>query len=266
MNTFLLTWNPQKWRWSTLNEDLNTFLARGLLEMTWSCGNRKAIYPGDRVFLLKQGKEEPRGLFASGYVTSAAREGQHFTDPDRTAIYVDIDFDVLLDPSRDVFPRARLDRRPFAAVNWSTQSGGIAIAPAVAPELESQWDEHVRLHGLDPIRPGCERGMAINLYAEGRRRTVPTSRLERSASARRACIQAQGCRCLVCDVDFGERYGDMGRGYIHVHHQELLAGPRGERHTNPLDDLVPVCPNCHAMLHHENPPLTVAELRRRMRR
>ncbi len=265
MNTFLLTWNPQKWRWSTLAQDLNTFRARGLLEMTWSCGNRKAIYPGDRIFLLKQGQEEPRGLFASGYVTSAASEGQHFTDPDRTAIYVDIDFDVLLDPYRDVFPRLRLDEQPFAAVNWSTQSGGIAIAPDVAVELEIAWDEHVRLHGLDPIRPGCESGMANSFYAEGRRHTVVASRLERSAAARRACIQSRGCRCLVCGVDFGEFYGIMGRGFIHVHHEEMLAGPRGERHTNPLDDLVPVCPNCHAMLHHENPPLAVAELRRRIR-
>lgn len=265
MNTFLLTWNPQKWRWSTLAEDLNTYLVRGLLEMAWSCGNRKAIHPGDRVFLLKQGQEEPRGLFASGYVTSEAREGPHFTDPDRTAIYVDINFDCLLDPRRDVFPRAHLDRGPFQTVNWNTQSGGILIAPAAAAALEVAWNAHARRHGLDPIAPPIEPHQHITFYAEGRRRSVMVSRLERSASARRACIQAMGCRCLVCDIDFGERYGGVGQGYIHVHHQETLAGPRGERETNPLGDLVPVCPNCHAMLHHTNPPMTIEELRRRLR-
>lgn len=30
---------------------------------------------------------------------------------------------------------------------------------------------------------------------------------------------------------------------------------------DPISDLRPVCPNCHAMLHKKNPPYTIDELR-----
>lgn len=265
MNTFLLTWNPKKWHWDTLDDDLTTYRTQGLWSTSWSCGRRKAIHGGDRVFLLKQGPQHPRGLFASGYVTSGSILAQHFTDPKKSAVYVDVDFDVLLDPRSDVLPRELLDEPRFASVNWNTQSGGIVIPRDVAAGLEEAWEDHVRRKGLCPESPENDTGKTVTVYVEGRPRTVEVNRLERSASARRACIDANGVRCAVCDMDFGERYGRIGQGFIHVHHQDQLAGNRGVRSTNPIEDLTPVCPNCHAMLHRSNPPLSVSELRRRLR-
>jgi 5-methylcytosine-specific restriction protein A len=260
MATYLLTWNPKKWDWETLDDDLDTFRTEGLWVTSWSCGRRKAIFSEDRVFLIKQGPQRPRGIFASGYVTHGPTTACHFTDRQKQATYVDIEFDVLLDPRADVLPREQLDRAPFASVNWGTQSGGITIVQDVAILLEDIWDKHVRGLGLNPIARQYSSDAEVQLYIEGTRRKVVASRLERSASARAACINAKGVRCLCCRLDFGERYGDFGRGFIHVHHQELLAGG-GRRETNPIDDLFPVCPNCHAMLHRSNPPLTIDQLR-----
>jgi len=58
-------------------------------------------------------------------------------------------------------------------------------------------------------------------------------------------------------------YGGIADGYIHVHHIVPIASVGKQYKLNPLTDLVPVCPNCHAMLHHGmKEPQTVAELRR----
>jgi 5-methylcytosine-specific restriction protein A len=264
MKTYLLTWNPKKWHWDTLDDDLTTYRTEGLWGTSWSCGNRKAIFPGDRVFLIKQGRQEPRGLFASGYVTRGPVAARHFTDGQKQATYVDVDFDVLLDPRVDVLSRERLDKVPFKSVNWGTQSGGIVIPQNVADPLEELWEKHVRGFGLSPVSREYFSDKEVTVYIEGAPRQVLATRLERSASARAACINAKGVRCLCCRLDFGERYGILGEGFIHVHHQDLLADG-GRRETSPIKDLFPVCPNCHAMLHRSNPPTTIEQLRRRLR-
>jgi len=35
---------------------------------------------------------------------------------------------------------------------------------------------------------------------------------------------------------------------------------KDEYEVDPINDLRPVCPNCHAMLHRKKPPLTIEEL------
>ena len=98
-------------------------------------------------------------------------------------------------------------------------------------------------------------------FLEGAVVSVRTNAHERNPAARAACIAHHGCRCAACDLDFGEAYGALGEGFIHVHHIEPLGDAEGERIVDPVRDLVPVCPNCHAMLHRTRPPLEVAQLR-----
>ncbi|MFI5819117.1 HNH endonuclease [Streptomyces rishiriensis] len=54
-------------------------------------------------------------------------------------------------------------------------------------------------------------------------------------------------RCEVCGFDFARTYGDLGEGYIEVHHVTPLH-VSGTRETR-LDDLACVCANCHRMCH-----------------
>ena len=69
----------------------------------------------------------------------------------------------------------------------------------------------------------------------------------------------------VCGFDFSLVYRDIGTDYIHVHHLRLLASIGAEYEVDPIVDLRPVCPNCHAMLHRENPPITIEALRERVK-
>lgn len=95
---------------------------------------------------------------------------------------------------------------------------------------------------------------------EGGRRAVTVSAVERNAEARSLCLKWHGYRCKVCGIDFGEKYGELGEGFIHVHHLKPLASITQRRPVDPKVDLIPVCPNCHAMLHRRTPPFAVEEI------
>lgn len=101
-------------------------------------------------------------------------------------------------------------------------------------------------------------------YWEGARTTVIVNRYERDRAARSKCIEHRGASCSVCAFNFGETYGELGAGFIHVHHIVALSKLDKEYRVDPIKDLEPVCPNCHAMLHRERPYLTVEELRKRL--
>jgi 5-methylcytosine-specific restriction protein A len=66
--------------------------------------------------------------------------------------------------------------------------------------------------------------------------------------------------CEVCNFDFSEQYGDLGKGYAECHHTLPLSTLKGQSKTK-LSDLAIVCANCHRMLHRSNHWLSVAELK-----
>ncbi len=101
-----------------------------------------------------------------------------------------------------------------------------------------------------------------SIHIEGASVSVKVNRFERNQQARLACIARHGVTCKVCNINFGEVYGDIGAGFIHVHHVTPLSEIKQEYTVDPAKDLVPVCPNCHAMLHRKVPPYTISELQK----
>jgi len=96
---------------------------------------------------------------------------------------------------------------------------------------------------------------------EGGKVSVFVNKYERDPKNRSACIKIHGAICKVCGFDFAKRYGAIGDGFIHIHHLTPLSQTRRKHKTNPKDDLRPVCPNCHEMLHRRTPPFTIEELK-----
>ena len=94
-------------------------------------------------------------------------------------------------------------------------------------------------------------------YKEGATKTVYVNVYERNTAARKACIDHYGLNCSVCGMNFKSIYGDIGEGFIHVHHLKSLAVLSDQYEVDPINDLRPVCPNCHAMLHKETPPISI---------
>ncbi len=98
-------------------------------------------------------------------------------------------------------------------------------------------------------------------YYEGNSIEVQLNRYERSVEAREKCIEFHGCHCKICGFDFEEVYGDAGRGFIHVHHIVPISEVKEEYSVNYKKDLIPVCPNCHAIIHRRKKPYTVQEVK-----
>lgn len=109
---------------------------------------------------------------------------------------------------------------------------------------------------------------ALPLGLEGAERQVTRNIRERDPTARRAAEvhwrQQHDGRlvCEGCDLDFSRRYGMRGEGFMHFHHVEPLALAEGPRAAPGPEALVPLCPNCHAMVHRGEDLLSVEDLRR----
>ena len=102
---------------------------------------------------------------------------------------------------------------------------------------------------------------------EGYRKSVYVNVYERNPKVRREAIKYHGTKCAVCDMSFEDKYGEMGVGFIHIHHIVPISEIGKEYKINYKTDLVPVCPNCHAMLHRKvnDRTLTVEELKNRIK-
>jgi 5-methylcytosine-specific restriction protein A len=98
-------------------------------------------------------------------------------------------------------------------------------------------------------------------FYEGASQQITVNTYERNSKARSACIEHYGAKCIICDFDFQGKYGEIGKDFIHVHHTKPLGEIGAEYKVDPINDLCPVCPNCHAMLHRRKPPFSINELR-----
>jgi len=96
---------------------------------------------------------------------------------------------------------------------------------------------------------------------EGARVAVVVNRYERDRRNRAAALAIHGHVCKACDVDMGYRYGSVAAGLIEVHHITPVSRLGPNYVVDPRTDLIPLCPNCHAVAHRRDPPYSVEELR-----
>lgn len=130
--------------------------------------------------------------------------------------------------------------------------------------LTTEADEFGSLNNLDQVFPE-EITETARLY-EGAVRQVFINAYERNPEARRRCIEHYGARCIICNFDFGKTYGKQGHGYINVHHLRKLSEIGEAYEVNPITDLRPVCPNCHAMIHRRVPAYSIDDVRTMLRK
>jgi len=143
MSSFLLAWNPNRWPWKDLENERSKLTRGSEVDILWSCRSSK-VETGDRVFIIRLGKE-PKGIFASGFVTEKT-QGQHWDKTKNELIqYVRVKFDKLLNPDikgvKMLF-REELEDNKFQPMRWSTQFSGAQIRDDVADHLEDAWKQY----------------------------------------------------------------------------------------------------------------------------
>ena len=258
MATYLFVWNPKRWhQWNDLDQEIEQVGMTGRADSTWSTGNRKNLPIGSRFFLIRLGTE-PKGIMGSGVTSSEPYSGPHWDPrrPTEEAHYVDLWFDFL---SRDILVTwSELQRPPFSSFNWAAQSSGLTLPEKVAEALEGVWEKRTGT----AIPTSARQIIADSPLPEGAKRRVMVNAYERNPIARVKCIAHHGTRCKVCDVDLGARFGPIATGFIHVHHIVPLSKIGKAYVVDPVKDLTPVCPTCHAILHlNRGEPLSVSEAR-----
>lgn len=107
-------------------------------------------------------------------------------------------------------------------------------------------------------------------YAEsGVGKKILVNKYERNPVARRKCIDKYGSSCLICGFNAATMYGEDFEGRIEVHHIVPINEIKQDYRVDPVRDLMPVCPNCHMMLHtkmSDGTFLTPGQLRDRIGR
>lgn len=82
---------------------------------------------------------------------------------------------------------------------------------------------------------------------EGRKHEDTVTRYERDRGNRKKCIEHYGYVCQVCGTNFESTYGELGKAFIEVHHLHPVS--QGERKVDAIENLIPLCSNCHSMIH-----------------
>lgn len=105
----------------------------------------------------------------------------------------------------------------------------------------------------------------IEGYEEGREQVVRVTKHERNPINRRLCLAVKGYTCAVCGLEFEKVYGEIGKGFIEVHHSVPVSMMEDGHVVDPIAELYPLCSNCHSMVHRKNPPYTIEELKSRIK-
>jgi len=211
--------------------------------------------------LIRLGKipKAKKGIIGCGHITSKPYADVHYKlDKIQTgelAQYTDIVFSALSD-----HPIIDLDtlNNDYPGINWTPEQSGMKLTDDVAENLF----EEVERHGHHPHQWTAGE---VTRYVEGKPKTLSVTTYDRSSKARQACIRVHGYGCAVCGFTFANMYGELGQTYIQVHHLRQLANIGTEYEIDPINDLRPVCANCHCMLHLKSPAYSIEELKAKLK-
>ncbi len=235
--TYLLTWNPDHW-----DGEIKPM-------MNWSCGHTKRIQPGDRLFLISQGRE-PRGVCASAGADSGVTE-------DVDGRFVAMRLEAYRNPEAEpILSRLALDELNQGAeppMKWGIQSSGTQIPEQVAQRLEQAWRELLGGSPTDPEEPpatATATGPAGRVVAEVSRIIRDTQLADRIKELHQFECQLCGHTIVLPD---GSRYAEG-------HHIQPLGAPHDGPDTG--DNVLCLCPNHHAACDLGAIPLAICDVRR----
>jgi 5-methylcytosine-specific restriction protein A len=268
MNTFIFIWDPEQWFWGpsekdpeqkTFEENLQEIQKSGVTSGKWRCKHYIMIQPGDIAFLAIIGKDK-KGIFGSGFIGEPKiYDGPHWRDKSSKIIhYANLQFTHLLNPFHEgILTSSTLKNR---LPEYKTpRASGESIRPKIGIELSRIWTEFIT-NTTDFLV--AEESGAYETFSEGTPTQITQTRYERNKDARLKCIKHYGGpTCIVCNFNFEKKYGIVGKDFIHVHHLTQISEPGKEHRIDPVNGLVPVCPNCHSIIHKRKVPYTIEEVK-----
>ena len=153
----------------------------------------------------------------------------------------------------------------FTTFNQSHQKKVVGMLPSIFEVLKNKGNikvekpefvisEEIDETNYETLKEGTKKQITVNAY-------------ERNNKARLAClrhykkINSDVIKCEICGFNFSEKYGEQFADKIHVHHVVEIATIGDEYVVDPVNDLIPICPNCHMVIHSKKPAYTPEEIK-----
>ncbi|MFZ5573024.1 MAG: AAA family ATPase [Thermodesulfobacteriota bacterium] len=169
--SWLLTWNPNVWKWERLPEDRAATREGKTVTMKWTCLNQNAAV-GDNAYLMRLGTS-PKGIIAFGNIVTAPYKDSHYNedkaDAGQTSWYVDVAFSRIQDPLKNDPYITNEDLNKITVDNqaWSPPASGIEIKHRSAGILKKLWEKAVG-STIQPVdeksTPGISEPLNLILY------------------------------------------------------------------------------------------------------
>ncbi len=270
--TYVLTWNPNakvKVGDSIVSvpveafQDTRSQILNGLIpiDKQWSCYSVKKVRAGDCFIMLRTG-DAPCGIVGWGWIRSNGKRREEGWK------HVDILWQWVFDPNEPLDLQSLQGMESFRAPQGSGVELDGRFHDIVWQALEQRLEEDDQRFNEDTsesdstpsqsaplptsFSPSSELAEDTASSLEGRLIESWSTRRERDSDNRARCLAIhKEARCAVCEMSFLEEFGEIGRDFIHVHHEHPLGASNditGNFH-DPENAMKPVCPNCHAMLH-----------------
>ena len=256
MKGFLLTWNPKVWAWDNMDEEINILQKSDYVDTNWDCYNSN-VKPGDFFFIIAVGGSKKKGIFGCGIVEDILLDQESLINKENKRNRIIGKLYILVNPNRDRIIELEYLKEHYPEQTWTPQKCGTTIKDEYVGTLVKSWKELINKNATFSEKVNSR------IFLEGNPQQKMYTYYERDHKVRDICLKKKGFVCKVCGISMADKYGDIGKEFIHVHHIKFLSSIKKEYETDPENDLEPVCPNCHSMLHrkYKNEYLTIDELR-----
>lgn len=242
MKFFIFPSNPKYYR------ARESFEALGKIH--WKQGKTKMVNVGDVVYIYEA--KPTQGLIVKASVLETNVTNYHIDDSDFSSSTMDFGKTppwFTLEKIQDISSIINLGQLNDLGINGNIQS--IRKVPSnIANKIENLIGDF----SFNPLE---------SVIYEGKKKFIYTTKYERSPENRRKAIEYHGLSCATCGFNFSKVYGSLGADYIEIHHIKPLFSTEEEIIVDPFKDLIPLCSNCHRMVHrHKNEILSISELKK----
>ena len=226
----------------------------------------------DGVFVVFTCSRETRGRLICGFYQHARVYADSVNDS-RITRKIDVNgntivagYNIICDVNDAVLisRSERIKKLPHSSSNNGVGHGQQSIWYADTPQRQNLKNELLDYIESWIYKHNSTDEFKYHLHDESKKYITSTQQIIRSQAARAECIRLKGCYCNICGFDFEKVYGKQGQDYIEVHHITpigILSSAKGYEGTDPENDLIPLCSNCHSMIHRRKDPYPPDEIK-----
>ena len=154
-----------------------------------------------------------------------------------------------------------LETIPASRASNYWRDGVRAISQDVYAKIKGRAKLGTPINNKEKTETLNDREVLLESIQEGSPKACFSTTYERSKALREQAIAIHGTSCAACGFNFKSVYGEYGEGYIQIHHIFPVSEFDKPRAVNPELELIPLCANCHAIVHRrKGRTLSIEEL------